>query len=84
MMKADELDFEKLTAALDATAQKRGSAKILEQYRDIMQTVKSSEVMQKQWKNYQKDFAYADGITFDDACDAVVKLMSCLKETVTI
>jgi predicted nucleotidyltransferase component of viral defense system len=84
LTKSDELDFKKLTAALDATAQIRGSAKILEQYLDIMQTVKSSEVMQKQWKNYQKDFAYADGITFDDACDAVVKLMSCLKETVTI
>jgi hypothetical protein len=84
LMKADELDFEKLSVALDATAQRRGSARILEQYRDIMQMVKSSEVMQKQWKNYQKDFAYADSITFDEACDAVVKLMSRLKETATI
>jgi glutathionylspermidine synthase len=83
-MKADEIDFEKLTAALDATAKKRGSAKILEQYRDIMQTVKSSEVMQKQWKNYQKDFLYAENTTFDDACDAVLKLMSRLKETAAI
>jgi hypothetical protein len=40
--------------------------------------------MQKQWKNYQKDFLYAESITFDDAYDAVIKLMSSLNETVAI
>jgi predicted nucleotidyltransferase component of viral defense system len=78
-MKAEELDLEKLAAALDATAQRRGSTKILERYRDIMQTVKSSEVMQKQWENYRKDFAYAADIAFEDTCDAVERLMSRLK-----
>jgi predicted nucleotidyltransferase component of viral defense system len=78
-MKAEELDLEKLAAALDATAQRRGSTKILERYRDIMQTVKSSEVMQKQWENYRKDFTYAADIAFEDTCDAVERLMSRLK-----
>ena len=38
-----------------------------------MDTVKSS--MQKQWKNYQKDFEYATDIALEDACDVVVELM---------
>ena len=40
-----------------------------------MNMVKSSEVMQKQWINYQKDFEYATDIAFEDACDVVVELM---------
>ncbi len=40
-----------------------------------MDTVKKSEVMQRQWKNYQKDFEYATDIAFEDACDVVVELM---------
>ncbi len=40
-----------------------------------MDTIKSSEVMQRQWKNYQKDFEYAADIAFKDVCDVVVELM---------
>ena len=40
-----------------------------------MDMVKDSEVMRKQWKNYQKDYEYATDIAFEDACDVVVELM---------
>ena len=36
--------------------------------------------MRKQWNNYQKDFEYATGIAFEDACDAVVQLMDLLMD----
>ncbi len=62
-------------AALNATTEKRGSSTVVKEYRSIMDTVKSSEVMQKQWKNYQKDFEYATDIALEDACDVVVELM---------
>lgn len=52
---------------------------MVKEYRSIMDTVKSSEVMQKQWKNYQKDFEYATDIAFEDACDVVVELMKNLE-----
>ena len=64
-----------LGAALNATTEKRGSSTVVKEYRSIMDTVKSSEVMQKQWKNYQKDFEYATDIALEDACDVVVELM---------
>ncbi len=64
-----------LKAALNATTEKRGSSVVIKEYRGIMDTVKSSEVMQRQWKNYQKDFEYAMDIAFEDACDVVVELM---------
>lgn len=64
-----------LKAALRATTEKRGSFEVLKDYRRIMDTVKKSEVMQRQWKKYQKDFEYATDIVFEDLCDVVVELM---------
>ena len=67
-----------LKATLNATTEKRGSTVVVKDYRKIMDTVRRSEVMQKQWDNYQKDFEYAMDIAFEDACDTVVKLMDSL------
>lgn len=69
------IEPEALKAALNATTEKRASLAVVREYRDIMDTVKNSEVMQRQWKNYQKDFEYATDIAFEDACDVVVELM---------
>ncbi len=65
-----------LRVALNATMEKRGSKAVIKDYRRIMEVVKSSEVMRKQWGNYQKDFEYAMDIAFEDAYDAVVGLMN--------
>ena len=37
-----------------------------------------SEIMNRQWQNYQKDFDYAAGIEFRETCDAVVRIMESL------
>ena len=64
-----------LKAALNATTEKRGSSVVVKEYRSIMDTVKNSEVMLRQWKNYQKDFEYAADIVFEDVYDVVVELL---------
>lgn len=64
-----------LKAALNATTEKRGSSAVVKEYRSIMDTVKKSEVMQRHWENYQKDFEHATDIAFEDVCDVVVELM---------
>lgn len=64
-----------LKAALNATTEKRGSTAVVKDYHKIMDTVRSSEIMQKQWNNYQKDFEYATHIAFVDVCDVIVELM---------
>ena len=69
------IEYNSLKAALNATAQKRGSSEVLKSYHKIMEVVRNSEIMQKQWKNYQKDFEYAMDIIFEDVCDAVVQIM---------
>ena len=53
---------------------------IIEDCVEIIDVVKNSEIMQKQWKNYQKDFEYATDIEFFDTCDTILSIMSALKE----
>ena len=74
------IEPDSLKAAFKATADKRGSAVVVKNYRKIMNTVRNSEVMQRQWKNYQKDFEYATDIVFEETCDAVVQLMDLLAD----
>ncbi len=71
-----------LKAALNATTEKRGSTAVVKDYHKIMDTVRNSEIMQKQWINYQKDFEYATDIAFGDACDTVVQLMDSIMKSV--
>lgn len=74
-LQSSNIEPESLKAALDATAKKRGSTEVIKEYRKIMNTVRNSEIMLRQWENYRKDFEYADGIVFEETCDAVVELM---------
>lgn len=74
------IDIINLKAAFNATSQKRGSHDIIKQYNKIIDTVKSSNIMQKQWKQYQKDFEYAKEIPFDNCCDTVIEIMKSLSK----
>ena len=78
-LQSENIDKELLQRALHATAEKRGSLSVLAGYGNIMETVRSSEIMQRQWVNYQKDFSFAAEVPFGETCDAVIRLMeACL------
>lgn len=74
------INIGRLKKALSATTEKRGSSIVVKDYRRIMNAVENSDVMQRQWNNYQKDFDYATDILFKDVCEAVVKLMGDLTD----
>lgn len=74
-MQYKNIETEYLRAALDATSKKRGSSEILKEYKNIIDIVRNSGVMIKQWRTYQRDFEYATDISFDEVCDAVVRMM---------
>ena len=74
-LQVENIDIDSLKAALSATTAKRGSSELMMQYAEIMRTVKSSDVMKRQWDNYRKDFDYAAGIEFEETCDAIVAMM---------
>ena len=71
-----ECNPETLLQALERTANKRGSQKVLRQYQDIISEIRSSEQLRGFWKKYQRDFDYAKDISFDDACDTIQHIMN--------
>ena len=64
-----------LSLAIDNTAKKRATTEIIKNYKNIMENVKNNAVMIKRWNDYRKDFDYAQGIEFNDTCEAVVQIM---------
>ncbi len=74
-LQGKNIEMNSLRTALDATSNRRGSTELLEQYREIMQIVRESAAMKKQWANYRKEYPYAAEIEFEDTCDAVISLL---------
>jgi len=72
------IEPDSLHSALVATATKRNSLPIMERYNDILQTVRSSEVMNRRWLDYQSDFDYARGILFSDICATIKEILDSL------
>ena len=65
-----------LRRALERTTEKRGSSKILTQYSEIMQEIRDSDTLRRQWNKYGMEYDYAKDISFDDTCNAVQKIMN--------
>lgn len=74
-LQIENINLDELRLALQATTQKRGSSVIIKNYSPIIQVIKSSPIMQKQWENYRKDLEYASQITFDDVCNSVLEII---------
>lgn len=77
-LQSGNIDLGTLRDALMATAEKRGSIELIKQYIEIMQVVRNSPVMNRQWDDYRKDFEYAAGIAFEETCDAIITIMDLL------
>ena len=79
-LQSGNIDLETLRDAFQATTEKRGSGDVVKQYREIMQAIRSSPVMNRQWDDYRKDFDYAAEIDFGETCDAVIAIMDRITE----
>jgi len=78
-LQAKNIDMDTLSDALKATAQKRGSARLMTQYADIMRMVRESDIMKRQWNDYRNLFDYAAGIEFEETCSAVIEVMDAIQ-----
>ena len=79
-LQSGNIDLDTLRDAFRATTKKRGSGEVVKQYREIMQVVRNSSVMNRQWNDYRKDFDYAAEINFGETCDSVIAIMDRITE----
>ena len=67
-----ELD---LREALLHTAKKRGSLQALEHWQDIIEDIRSSNIMHRVWDSYIVDTPYAKDVSFEDTLSSIDLLM---------
>lgn len=75
-LRTDTVNISLLRAALNATAEKRGSQTLMPRFGDILRTVRESEVMQQRWRSYQRDFEYARPVSHQEVCDTIGDIMT--------
>lgn len=80
-LQSNNIEMEQLKGAIQATVEKRGSGLILTNYEAILGAIQSSKIMQNHWRRYQKDFEYANDISFEDTCSSVRNLMEQIFES---
>lgn len=61
--------------ALEKTIEHRGTKDQINDYMDTMTVIENSDALKTMWSNYQKQFAYANDIGFDDVCDVIRNLI---------
>lgn len=66
-----KIDTRTLAAALIATCRKRGSEKVLPEYRFILDEIEVNSTMREFWDNYQKRNSYAAAITWEKVMNAI-------------
>ena len=62
--------------ALEKTIEHRGTGSQINDYMNTLLIIENSDDLKKMWSNYQKQFAYAKNISFEDVCRAVDELIS--------
>ena len=61
--------------ALEKTIEHRGTKDQINDYMDTMTVIENSDALKKMCSNYQKRFAYAKDIGFEDVCDVIRNLI---------
>ncbi len=79
-MRKEECNVKTLREALERTADKRGSRKVLINYQDIIAEIRNSDTLRSFWKKYQQNYDYAIDISFDDVCDTIQRIMERITE----
>ena len=78
-LKRSEIDNDILKKALDSTAQKRGTERMISHWQEVLTSISNSQIMQNQWKKYSKTYPYAADIDFEECISAIRELMNEIK-----
>ncbi len=71
----ESLDRSQLKAALDIKTKERQTSEHLANYSNLLAYIKASPELLMIWKAYQKQYAYATGIDFNEVIDRIRDLM---------
>lgn len=76
----DDCDATILKIALERTSTKRGSIDTIRQWENVIPKIESSEFLRDNWMKYCNTNAFAEGISYEQTCESLKKLMELVTE----
>ena len=70
-----QYDKEIYKEALKATAEHRGSVEQISDVEGILKQISESNVLKDMWMKYQKKFAYANDISYENVLEVLMKIV---------
>ncbi|MHB1405606.1 MAG: nucleotidyl transferase AbiEii/AbiGii toxin family protein [Desulfitobacteriaceae bacterium] len=74
-LRGAECDPAVLKQALEQTVTKRNTLDVLSRHKIILDQIKSSTRLLDFWHRYQREFSYADDISYDDICQTIEEIL---------
>lgn len=75
-IRKDEIDFDVLREALANTVEKRGSKEAIDIWASQLNSIETDEYQKQLWTRYQRQFKYAQDISFEKSVQIVKELMT--------
>lgn len=75
-IRKDEIDFDVLRKALANTVEKRGSKEAIDIWASQLKNIETDEYQKQLWTRYQRQFKYAQDISFEKSVQIVRELMT--------
>ena len=75
-IRKDEINFDVLREALANTVEKRGSKEAIDIWENQLNSIETDEYQKQLWTRYQRQFKYAQDISFEKSVQIVKELMT--------
>ena len=75
-IRKDEINFDVLREALANTVEKRGSKEAIDIWESQLNSIETDEYQKQLWTRYQRQFKYAQDISFEKSVQIVKELMT--------
>jgi predicted nucleotidyltransferase component of viral defense system len=74
-MLGEKIDRKTFLSALIATSEHRGSGRIIENPRRILDNLLSDEIIHQRWQQYRQTYSFAQQVPFEEVLDAITDLL---------
>lgn len=78
-MKKEEVNFETLRLALEATSRRRSTFEILKEYPQILESIKADSMQGVFWRRFVAKNPFAKGITLSQVLDCAKEILDLTK-----
>ena len=74
-LESQNIEISTLQMALSETAKKRGTYDRIKEFDQVIEIIEFSDIMQQRWRNYSKNFSYAEDIRFEEICAEIKNIL---------